>query len=342
MIKNRKRPNTPIHIEIWIASRLLSEKKNVFSKRELTEFIDHLFSDRREGTSTHISSCCVANKPSNHLKNYNYLTWVSRGVYKIFSEGDYIHPDKNGCQTCPGRESIPQHFLHLLNKTYNGIALSESPANKTKKHSSPSKVLDKPIDRIDFELLQKYEKESIENTLLMMAYNPSCARIFTTAVNKQIKKKIISIIELLPEVETQVQFNNIHKNILDEIVDNINNHKTKNPSGKISYGQAQKGLNVFLKVYVDWAKLPSLEISEKITEFLHCPLDRVVMKTIKKREKILFREFGNLPCDLKNIITYEQYINWQYLIDRILQEKDIEQKRTLIDVIWYLESLKKK
>jgi len=49
-----------------------------------------------------------------------------------------------------------------------------------------------------------------------------------------------------------------------------------------SYGQAQKPLNVFLKVYVDWAKQPARELAEHLTPLLHVPLDIVMTKFMKK------------------------------------------------------------
>jgi len=333
----------PIHVEIWIASRLLSEKKNVFSKKELTELIENLFNDYRHGISTYISSSCVANKPSNHPKNYNYLIWVSKGNYKIFREGDHIHQDKIGCQIYPRIEDMPHQFRYLLDKIYDKVPMiSDPPKPQIQQYTPRFHIKDETIEEIDLETLKDYEKEAIDRTILMMAYNPSCARIFSKEANKEIKKRIFSIIDLLPEIKTQDEFNMIHKVILDEIVDDIRNYRDNNPSGRISYGQAQKGLNVFLKVYVDWARLPSLEISNTIVKFLHCPLDSVVMKTIKKRERDIYLDYGNLQCDLKRISTYEQYISWQKLIDEILEKKEIGLKRTLIDVIWYLESLKKK
>lgn len=337
------RPQNPIHVEIWVASRLLSEGKKVFSKRELTELIENLFNDYRHGISTHISSCCVANKHSNHPKNYNYLIWESKGNYKIFREGDFTHPDKIGCQIYPRIEDIPNQFRYLLDKAYEKVTIiSDPPKPQTQQYTPRFRIKDETIEEIDLEILKDYEREAIDRTILMMAYNPSCARIFSKEANKEIKKRIFSIIEFLPGVKTQKEFNTVHKKILEEVVNDIKNFRPDNPNGKIYYGQAQKGLNVFLKVYIDWARLPSHEISSNIRKFLHCPLDSVVMKTIKKRERNLYLEFGDLPCDLKRISTYEQYISWQKLIDRILEKKEIGLKRTLIDVIWYLESLKKK
>lgn len=52
----------PIHVEVWIASRLLANSNKVFSKRELAGIIDKEFDYKRKGISTHITSVCVANK----------------------------------------------------------------------------------------------------------------------------------------------------------------------------------------------------------------------------------------------------------------------------------------
>lgn len=341
--KEKSKSQISIHVEIWIASRLLAKKKTVFSKKELTDRIKSLFDDDRSGISTFISSYCVANKNSNHPKNYNYLLWVSKGNYKIFRQGDYIHPDKIGCQSCPKPEELPNDFRYLLEKSNDKTTTSsEQTVSSTKAYNHRHLLKDESDNKIDLEKLKAFERESTEKTLLMMAYNPSCARIFSEEANKKIKRRILSIINHLSEISTQNEFDMIHKDVLDRIVQDVRNYRVRNQSGRISYGQAQKGLNVFLKVYVDWAHLPSIEISNAIVKFLHCPLDSIVMKTIRKRERVLYLEYGNLPCDLKSIMTYDQYINWQRLIDKILEKKGGGQKRILIDVIWYLESLRKK
>lgn len=338
-----RRKNIPIHVEIWTASRLLSEEKELFTKKELMEFIEREFGDIRSGISTHISSCCVANKPSNHPSNYNYLYWISRGEYRIYRDGDYTHPDKIGWRSQPLLEDIPFQYRYLIKeypqqrsvkrKTYKKKIFYEYPKYRREKCSA---------EKINFEYLRNNEREAIDKTILMMTYNPSCARIFSNEANVKIKKRIFSIIESLPDIETQKSFDRIHKDILDGIVTNIKNFRRINPSGIITYGQAQKGLNVFLKVYVDWANLPSSEIADNVRAFLHCPLDSIVMKMLKRNEAELYWKHGRLPCDLKNITTYEQYFSWQKLIDKIIQGKGETEKRTLIDVIWYLESLKKK
>ena len=309
-------------IEIWIASRLLSGRKRVFSKKELLNHIERIFHDKRHGLSTHISNICVGNIPiakSGHSYYYNYLFRISSGKYRVFSKEDIPHKERIGYPTNPILEEIPPEYRNLHSKRHDENILPNERKNG-----------------IDVEMLKRNEKEAKRKTLLMMAYNPSCARIFKTGTNISIKRKIETIVDLLPHIKTQEEFNEIHKGIMDFIVkdDGI---RDQNHGKTITYGQAQKGLNVFLKVYVDWANLPNHEVAERVRPFLHCPLDSVVMNAIKKEERDLWIK-DKLPCTMKGIITYDQYFKWQELIDFITGEE----KRIILDVIWYNNSLKER
>jgi len=74
----------PIHVEVWIASRLLSEEKKIFSKKQLNEVIRRIFNDTRSGISTHISSCCVAVNGREKLSHL-WSRKVSHFSFKIDS-----------------------------------------------------------------------------------------------------------------------------------------------------------------------------------------------------------------------------------------------------------------
>ena len=51
-------------------------------------------------------------------------------------------------------------------------------------------------------------------------------------------------------------------------------------------GRAQKPLNVFLKVYVAWARLPNATVAEMLDQLLHVPLDSVLMGFLKKEFRV--------------------------------------------------------
>jgi len=337
------REKVPIHVEIWICASLLSREKEVFVKKELNTYIYREFSDSRHGISTHISSVCVANKRSNHPKNYNYLISLGRGEYRTFKEGDPIHPSKINSRNRPDPEDIPDQYKYLLDKQSGSQELRVGDLNLIQDEGVFHRGSREDAMRasIDFKALKESENEAIARTILMMAYNPSCGRIFSKQANNEIKNLICGILFCLPNITAQAEFNKVHKDVLDKIVQDIKNLRKDGKSRDITYGQAQKGLNVFLKVYVDWANLPSPEIASILRPFLHCPLDSVVMREIKKKELQLYHKYRNPPCTLRSLITYDQYLNWQSIIGEIIQREGYS-KRTIIDVIWYLESLKKR
>jgi hypothetical protein len=185
------------------------------------------------------------------------------------------------------------------------------------------------------ELINK-ENEAIYKTLVMMAHNPSIGRVFSADANKSVKLSIIRIIDRLPTIKSQKDFDREHKKIMDYIVNRIQNIRKDNPSGKISYGQAQKGLNVFLKIFIDWSNLPDKKTAIRIRPFLHCPLDSIVMKTIKNENEDLYNKHGKPKFNSLKEIDYEDYVKWQDIIKEIVGKN----KRVLMDVIWYTRNPK--
>ena len=333
----------PIHVEIWICSRLLSRDKESFTKRELTACIKKEFSDIRPGISTHISSVCVANKQLNHPNCYNYLISLGSGEYRIFTKGDFIHPSKIGGRIRPQIADIPEGYRYLVGEQLDDQMHEEdyqplAPKDGIIEGRHPKRYSIRPVD---YHALKESEKEAIGRTMLMMAYNPSCARIFSKKANAEIKNLIYEMLDELPKITNQEEFNRAHKDVVNRIVKDIKNERANRKSADITYGQAQKGLNVFLKVYVDWANLPTPAIASVLRPLLHCPLDSVVMREIKRIENPIYRDVGRPPCSLRSITSYDQYMKWQYIIDEIIKRESCD-KRTIVDVIWYLESLKKK
>jgi len=104
-----------IHVEIYLASRILAQNNPTFSTRELLDFIYREFRDDRSGIKTHLSAVCIANAPLNHSNGYNYLWRLSPGELRPFRPGhDLPHPDRRGAPTQPQRADVPAKYLHLL------------------------------------------------------------------------------------------------------------------------------------------------------------------------------------------------------------------------------------
>jgi hypothetical protein len=112
----------PIHVEIWIASRLLTKSQETFTANDLKHLIKQEFDDSRVGLTPHISSYCVASTRANPGK-YRYLTRVDTGLYRIFREGDSVDDTKKNAPLAPDPRDIPEKYQQLL---AGSIALSST------------------------------------------------------------------------------------------------------------------------------------------------------------------------------------------------------------------------
>jgi hypothetical protein len=72
-----------IHVEVFIASRILGQRQGTFTPEELKKFILTEFNDSRSGVQTHVSAECVANAPLNHAWPQLFVenrTWNSQSL----------------------------------------------------------------------------------------------------------------------------------------------------------------------------------------------------------------------------------------------------------------------
>jgi hypothetical protein len=181
-------------------------------------------------------------------------------------------------------------------------------------------------------LLRK-EKDAIIGVIAFMSYNPTIGRVLEKDGVKKFTKIIIKMATKLCEIIDINDFDYFHNHYVNEIISTI---RTSNNS-ILSYGQAQKPINVFFKVYTDWARKPNEEIRNKILPFLHVPLDSVVMKTIKKKDNNWYE--GTIMPLINNRqqefslskIDYEIYYEWQKYF-----RSNYSQKPLIFDVAWAL------
>jgi hypothetical protein len=155
----------------------------------------------------------------------------------------------------------------------------------------------------------------------------------------------------LKNVVTADDFETFHARFIEAVHDGIR----KQDGGHLSYGEAQKSVNVFLKTYIDRSSLPDAESANRIRPFLHVPLDSVMIKYFRKnfrsdydmyigpahdKENADFKSkntqfTGKLSdamlSELKNIFQ-DVYFAWQKWFRAIYSEKPI-----LLDTIWSLE-----
>jgi hypothetical protein len=211
-------------------------------------------------------------------------------------------------------------------------------------------------------LLSNREPEAIIRTLAMMAYIPAIGRVLEERSVDRFADLMADTVPRFYGYVTREHFDSIHAQTCDRMISSFKTNRCE----KLSYGQAQKPLNVFLKVYVDWAKRPDKELADKLSPFLHVPLDSLLMRFIARE----FRsEFGTRIASIRRQlaertaerlkehlpdsspraverallgnefslvgINKEIYLAWQEFLRSLWPGKPI-----MLDIIWMLERAK--
>src|SRR4051812_15591066 len=101
-------------------------------------------------------------------------------------------------------------------------------------------------------LLSGRESEAIIRTLAMMAYIPAIGRALAKGGVGKFADLMVETVPKFYGLVTREHVDTIHAQTCERI---ISSFKTKSDHN-LSYGQAQKAVNVFLKIYVDHAKRP--------------------------------------------------------------------------------------
>lgn len=183
------------------------------------------------------------------------------------------------------------------------------------------------VNRI-IQSLEKSEEESILNMLAMMAYNPSIGRVLKKGGVNEFVSITKEMIHEIKDILSRDEFDKWHNKFLETIINTIGKTSNEKP---ISYGQAQKPVNVFLKIYVDWAGKPQADIAIRLRPYLHVPLDSRVIKYTKKHFTEYCQKYELKVMSLSKI-TEKNYYSWQNCFRELSPKKPL-----IIDVIWALE-----
>lgn len=185
--------------------------------------------------------------------------------------------------------------------------------------------------------LHDKEEQAKISTLAFMSYNPSIGRVLEKKGVKKFEKIAWGEFSDIRTIESLNQFDDFHSKFVNEVITEIRTNR-----GELaSYGQAQKPVNVFLKVLVDWANLPDRGIANRIRRFLHVPLDKLLMSNFKKEFP---KDFENeikpkyvkknvLPQNIFSLSKIDKriYWAWQKAFRRLCSDKPL-----LLDVMWFL------
>ncbi len=221
-------------------------------------------------------------------------------------------------------------------------------------------VLDFPpgaaMEKLQLLNLLSNEREAIMRALALIAYNPAIGRVLEKGGVDRFARLMVETIPKFYGYVTRDHFNAIHAETCEQIVASLKTWRGQT----LSYGQAQKPFNVFLKVYVDWARRPEPQLAEKLVPFLHCPLDSLLMKFIKREfpqeyeahvSMLRRRQVERVAERLKEkphlvarslgsefslvFMNRELYLAWQELLHSLYPAKPVA-----LDLIWLHEHMR--
>lgn len=174
------------------------------------------------------------------------------------------------------------------------------------------------------------ETEAVVRVMAFMSYNPSIGRVLQKGGVAEFQKMAVKKVRRLGNISSVRAFDKFHNKWIEEFTKKIK----QNDLRECSFGQAQKAINVFLKLYIDWAKLPDKTAASKLLPLLHVPLDSILMKTIAKKfpeffeSKIKPLRRDNYTHSLSKI-EEEEYRAWLTFFRQSYADRPI-----LFDIIW--------
>ncbi len=195
------------------------------------------------------------------------------------------------------------------------------------------------VGRIDPTWLREREPIAVVRDIASLAFNRAQGRALVSGSNG----KFIDFVEhkvypLLHHIESKATFHQTH----DRWVGSLQELLRTTNGNRLSYGQGQKSLNVWLKFYVDFASRPDPTTAKRLRPWLHCPLDRVVMEGLKandsseyKRRIVPYfkgRQVRYQQRHSLSIIDKELYEEWQMWIRDLCPCKPV-----MVDMIWSFE-----
>lgn len=182
------------------------------------------------------------------------------------------------------------------------------------------------------------EREAIDRTLAFMTYNPSIGRVLEKRGVGKFQNFAVS--RLIPPLSKCGSRNAFDRHMVGAITALLKLFKTHGGQ-PVSFGQAQKPITVFLKVYCDWANRPSGAAAKRLRPWLHVPLDSILMKWLRKNLRAdfeariapVYREHRIRPSQLDLLhMNRDMYLAWQRWFREIHPSRPV-----LLDVIWAVE-----
>jgi hypothetical protein len=137
--------------------------------------------------------------------------------------------------------------------------------------------------------LELEEKAKKQNIIDMAVGFTAMMPLFQESSADLIKEKLTDLFEGLDRISSDQDFSKMHRDFCEWFVKTIRLAKTEEPS---SYGHAAKVLDLALKVYVYYCKMPSPAKAESLMTRLNGAIDTPILRHLfKKMEDIYGKSF---------------------------------------------------
>jgi hypothetical protein len=178
------------------------------------------------------------------------------------------------------------------------------------------------------------EDRAVTEVMAFMSYNPSIGRVLEKGGVAKFQKMMTSAVESLPAVQSRGDFDQLHRECVSSLLANFKTSRNSQPS----YGQGQKPVNVFFKVYVDWARKPDDQTRGRLLPHLHVPLDSIVMKSIRKQYPAWYRSrvkpLIKAPAQEFSLSKIDEEL---YLVREEFFREQHPAKPLLFDILWAMK-----
>lgn len=135
------------------------------------------------------------------------------------------------------------------------------------------------------------ESFKIKNILDMALSFSSMTRVFSKGSNEKIINHLEESIRNLSCLKSEEEYQKIHREFCEWFMKNIMTAEKVKKTGQIiktsqfaSWGQGAKVLDIGLKVYFYYCRLPTPEVSDKIIPLLNGAIDTKILYHLKKRD----------------------------------------------------------
>ena len=140
-------------------------------------------------------------------------------------------------------------------------------------------------DKVD--AVERAEKAKKQNIIDMIVGYTAMMPLFQERSADLIKEKLADLLEGLDRISSDQDFSKTHRDFCQWFVKTIRLAKTGEPS---SYGHAAKVLDLALKVYVYYCKMPSPAKAESLMPRLNGTIDTPILRRLFKKLEDIYRE----------------------------------------------------